>query len=908
MKNGLLILILTSLVVGCKPPPVAPRPQLPLPEEYLESPFPPGKYGSRLINNDAGEPSTFNPLIVEDAASGGMISQLQDSLLHWNPFEEKFIPGLAKSWEVGADSKTFTFHLRKGLQWSDGAPLTAQDVEFSFRCYYDKRFPNRKAFDLSVDGKPFEVKALDDYTIRVVTPDIFAPCLLYLSGADILPKHILEKSFIDGSLLRQWSISTAMNEPEKLVSSGMFVLHVYKPGERIIFRANPYYYQADSLKQRLPYIDWNITRFVKDSNASIAAFAAGLTDFESITPDQVEWVRRGEKTYDYKILDLGPSTTSSFVWFNQNPGKDANGKPFVLPYKWKWFTNQKFRQAISYGIDRQGLVDGVLFGRGAPLWGPESPANRKWFNPHVKQYPYSPTESLKLLAEEGFQKGADGLLRDSEKNLVEFNIITNDENPIRKNMATAFVENMKELGITVKLQFEDFGSFVKKIAESYNYEAGLLGFTGGGDPVGGMSIYCSTGRLHQWYPNQTKPATAWEAKIDELMTKQLKTLDEKKRYEYYAEVQAIMAEQMPLIYLVTPKTYYGMKTRWQNISLPLPVLRFGISKPSGPKNSMIWYIIRRLTTLLWLLPAITFLAFVLMKLAPGDYLDQLKMQRDIKPEMIEQKKKDLGLDKPWVVQYGLWVKKVVTLDFDESFHYRVPVLELIAARAPATITLSLTSLAFAWMFALPLGVLAAVYKDSIFDRILAGFAYVSLSLPEFFLALLAVWFAANSGGWFPIGGRTAIDHEFMSPTGQFWDYVYHLILPVFVMGIGGIGSLSRVMRANVLDVLRSEYVTAARAKGLSEGVVLFRYVFRNAINPFLSTIGYAISGLLSGSLLIENIMNYPGLGQLIYKAFLQKDQYVVLGSLVIGSALLIIGNLISDILLALYDPRIRHEK
>ena len=168
----------------------------------------------------------------------------------------------------------------------------------------------------------------------------------------------------------------------------------------------------------------------------------------------------------------------------------------------------------------------------------------------------------------GFQLGQDNILHDADGHLVEFTLMTNEENPIRQNMATAFMENMKGLGITVKLQFQEFGTVVKKLSETYEYEASMLGLTGGGDPVGGMSVYMSNGRLHQWYPNQKSPATPWEARIDELMEKQLKTLDEKKRYDYYAEVQAIMAEQVPYIYLITPKAYTGYKNRWRNVKIP----------------------------------------------------------------------------------------------------------------------------------------------------------------------------------------------------------------------------------------------------------------------------------------------------------------------------------------------------
>lgn len=319
---------------------------------------------------------------------------------------------------------------------------------------------------------------------------------------------------------------------------------------------------------------------------------------------------------------------------------------------------------------------------------------------------------------------------------------------------------------------------------------------------------------------------------------------------------------------------------------------------------MLHFIIRRLLALIPLLLGITMLVFLLMYVAPGDFLSEARQSPDISEERIEAMEKEFGLDKPWYVQYVLWLKNVLSFNFGESWSYKVPVGQLLAQRIPATLTLSLTALLLAWSIAIPLGVLAAIYRNSIFDRLSAAFAYAALSIPEFFLALLAVFFAASTG-WFPIGGRTAITHDFMSPFAQFIDYLYHLILPTIVLGLGGVAGMMRVMRANFLDYLRAEFVTTARAKGLPEGMVMFKHVLRNAINPLITAFGFAFSGLLSGALLVENVMNYPGLGQLIFTAFLKQDQYVVMAAVVIGCFMLILGNLLADLLLGLSDPRIK---
>lgn len=316
------------------------------------------------------------------------------------------------------------------------------------------------------------------------------------------------------------------------------------------------------------------------------------------------------------------------------------------------------------------------------------------------------------------------------------------------------------------------------------------------------------------------------------------------------------------------------------------------------------YLFRRLLTMIPLILGATFLVFLLMELAPGDFLSPLRAQKDIRPETIEQMEKDFGLDQSWIVRYGMWLKNALTLNLGYSWSYKTPVMDLIADRVPATLILALTSLILAWLIAIPLAVLAAIYKDSWIDRLTALLAYAALSIPEFFFAMIALFIAAQTG-WFPLGGITSLEYDFMNGFEKFADYLYHLILPTLVLGLGGVAGMMRLLRANLLDDLRSGFVNTARSKGLSESMILFRHVLRNAINPFLSAVGSIFAGLLGGSLLVENILNYPGLGQLLYEALLKEDQFLVLASVLMGAVMLMVGNLISDILLAWSDPRIR---
>lgn len=411
---------------------------------------------------------------------------------------------------------------------------------------------------------------IDRYTVRFTTPEVYAPFLLFGGGEEILPKHILQDAFEDGTLMDQWTVETAINEPWKIVGLNMFVLEAYRPGERMVFARNPNYWKINREGERLPYVDRVITKIVQDVNSSNVAFAQGLTDFESIAPDNVAWVRRGEARFDYKVLDLGPSSSTNFVWFNLNPGQGADGEPHLPPHKFEWFSDKRFRQAISHGINRLGIIRGVYFNRADILHGYVSPKRKFWYNNAIRTYGYDTEKSRALFAQIGFQY-REGKLYDKELRPVEFSLMTNSNNGLRVEMATVFKENMADLGIKVELQFLDFNTIITKTSDSFDYEACMLGLGGGApDPYAGKDILMSGGRMHFWNPQQAEPATAWEARIDELMHEVGRHTDVDLRKQYFNEVQAILAEEQPLIFLVSPKDFVGYRNRWYNID-PTPL-------------------------------------------------------------------------------------------------------------------------------------------------------------------------------------------------------------------------------------------------------------------------------------------------------------------------------------------------
>lgn len=308
-----------------------------------------------------------------------------------------------------------------------------------------------------------------------------------------------------------------------------------------------------------------------------------------------------------------------------------------------------------------------------------------------------------------------------------------------------------------------------------------------------------------------------------------------------------------------------------------------------------------------LIVGITFLSFVIIQMAPGDYLDQLRMNPQISESTIEKLKQTYGLDQPILIQYFKWLSNALLFDLGFSFSYNMPVLDLIKDRVPNTLFLSITSGLLAWLLAVPLGIIAALRPNSIIDRFIQVFSFTFMSLPSFFLAFLLLFFAVKTG-LLPTGGATSPGYESMPFGEKVLDRLWHVSLPAFVLAITSLAGLVRLVRSAMIEALQSEYVLFARAKGLTEKQVVLKHALRNALNPFITILGFEIASLLSGAALVEIIVNWPGMGMLMLDAVLSQDLYLVMGGLYIGSIMLIIGNLIADLLLAKLDPRIRQRE
>lgn len=319
------------------------------------------------------------------------------------------------------------------------------------------------------------------------------------------------------------------------------------------------------------------------------------------------------------------------------------------------------------------------------------------------------------------------------------------------------------------------------------------------------------------------------------------------------------------------------------------------------------FVFKRLLITVPMLLAMCLLTFILMQRTVGSFYDMLRMDPLMSPETIERYVRLYQLDRPLLWQFFSWLKNITRLEFGYSFYYNIPVSHVIGGRIFNTFILSLASLIITWGIAIPLGVWAALRRNQWVDRWIQLLSYLALSTPSFLLAMLLLYFASRTG-LLPLGGMHSANYDQLSVFGKWVDLLKHLVIPATALSLASIGSLQKIMRANMLDVLRQQYILTARAKGLPENRILYVHALRNAINPLITLLGYEFAGLLSGAAILEIICGWPGLGTLMLTAVRSKDIYLVMANFLMGGFLFIVGNMLADILLARLDPRIRYEK
>jgi len=433
--------------------------------------------------------------------------------------------------------------------------------------YLDEKVHSANRDLLIIGGKPISVVKIDDYTVRFEMAQPYAAAERIFDSVAILPEHLLRKSYEQGAFAQAFTLNTA---PTSIAGLGPFRLKQYLPGQRLVLERNPYYWKADRNHRRLPYLDEIAFLFVGNEDAQILRFQSGETSVISrFSPENYAAMAREQQSRDYDLLDLGPSLEYNFLFFNLN--ELPTDKFPQIAREQAWFRNLKFRQAISLAVDRQSIVKLAFGGRGVALWGNVTPGNKLWINRDLPHPERSIPQAKELLQSAGFSWDSRGKLLDPLHNPVEFTIITSSSNAQRVKMSTLVADDLAQLGMSVHVVPLEFRAVVDRVFQSNDYEVCVMGLGGGdADPNGDMNVWMSNGSTHLWNMHETKPATAWEAQLDSLLNQQLVKLDYKKRKRIYDEAQAIIANNLPFIFLASPNVLVGAKRRVANFH-PAPL-------------------------------------------------------------------------------------------------------------------------------------------------------------------------------------------------------------------------------------------------------------------------------------------------------------------------------------------------
>jgi peptide/nickel transport system substrate-binding protein len=542
---------------------------------------PTGVYGGRLVLATPDDLSSYNIVRATDNATADVIwFNVFRCLVDYRNGDDPpdFDPGVCTRWEESPDAKQWTFHLRRGVRWSDGEPFTADDVRFTYDVIRDPtvKTPVGDMFreDRDAGGNPVypEFVKLDDQTVRF---DLHKPNGTFLDliyNLWLIPKHKWEGPWRAGSFNETMQLD---GDPHEIVGLGPYVIKEYVTGQRVVLERNPYFWKVDSKGQRLPYLDQLVFVIAKDFNTIQAKFEAGELDLMTrVRPQDYALVKRLESP-TVRVEDVGITYDPNWMVLNQNTGVNPKShRPFVAPWKLRLFRDQRFRQAVSFAIDRDGIAKTVFSSRAVPMYSFVSPGDKTWYTDNVMKYPLDPGRARELLASIGLKDtNGDGVLEDSEGHAVEFNVSTNSSNSQRVETASFIARNLRDVGIKVNVSAVSLSVVQTMMVDSFDFDAIVLGWTiyPPPGPSNTKNTLLSSGFNHACFPNQVRPSTEWEGRIDELLQQIETSPDMAERKRLYTEVQRIWAEQLPEINVVAAIEAVAYKSKFENIhASPLP--------------------------------------------------------------------------------------------------------------------------------------------------------------------------------------------------------------------------------------------------------------------------------------------------------------------------------------------------
>ena len=511
--------------------------------------------GGQIVASIRGEPRTFNRYVAADQSSELLSLLLQARLVRINRATFELEPWLAEKWDSSADGRTHTIHLRPGLTWSDGMPLTAEDVLFSLRAVYDPKVESVLADSLTAGGQPVRAAAPDQQTVVFSFAAPSGRGIRMLDGLPILPRHKLEAALTAGSFASAYNTSTP---PSDVVGAGPFVLREYQPGQRVVMDRNPRYWRKAADGATLPYLDRLVLQIVPEQNAELLRIQSGETDLTSseLRPEDYVPVRRAEEEGRLRLIELGVGPDADAFWFCLKPevkGKDP---------RFAFVSRPEFRRALSYAVDREAFAETVFLGAAVPVWGPITPGNTRWFWPDIPRYPHNDDTAKMRLREIGLEdRDGNGVVEDPKGTEARFTVIT-QRGIGWYERGTAVVRNeLARVGIALEIAPLELGALVKRLQacdyDAMYYRPVMTDL----DPAGNLDFWLSSGPSHFWNMSQKAPATDWERRMDTLMLEQAAETDPARREIQFRVVQRILAENLPVLHFAAPRMYYAHSAR-----------------------------------------------------------------------------------------------------------------------------------------------------------------------------------------------------------------------------------------------------------------------------------------------------------------------------------------------------------
>ncbi|HEY9809902.1 MAG TPA: ABC transporter substrate-binding protein [Halomicronema sp.] len=534
----------------------------------------------QLVDAVLGDPKTFNyPLSQE---SPNVFSLIYEGLITENGLTGELEPGLAESWDIAPDKRRIVFTLRDNLKWSDGEPLTVDDVVFTYQnIYFNEKVPTdiRDILKIGKERLLPGVKKIDNRRVEFTVAEPFAPFLRYTGGLAILPKHSLKEAVettdTNGNikLLTFWGTDT---DPKKIVGNGMYVLEDYQTSQRVVFRRNPYYWRKDIAGKSQPYIERIVWQIVENTDTAFLQFRSGSLDTIGITPEYFSLMKKEEERGKFKIYSGGPEMSTTFVVFNLNKAKNSKGENLVDPIKSRWFNTLEFRQAVAHAIDRRKMLNNLYRGLGEAQNSPIYKQSPYYLSPEegLKVYEYDPQKAKELLQKAGFKYQANGELFDGEGNRVRFEMLTNAGNKLREAIGAQIKQDLGAIGIQVDFSAIAFNTMIDKVYSQRKWDSYIGKIGGGGvEPNSGANTWTTKGGLHAFNlaeqpgepPLKGWKANDWELEIERLYIQGASELDDEKRKKIYQQTQRITQENLPFIYLVNPLSMEAVRDRIQGL-------------------------------------------------------------------------------------------------------------------------------------------------------------------------------------------------------------------------------------------------------------------------------------------------------------------------------------------------------